>query len=618
MKNLIKRYSLILVDFIAIFTIYFISSFLTKGFTASEITPMFFTIAFVYTIFKLLVNFILGNYAILWMYKIRRNLVKLLITSFLVNVSLVTVYFTLKITNMDQISFNTMLVGFLVEFCYLFISRFSITYLLELSQNKKQEISIDVKKTIIVGAGQAGNLILDEIGHRKEYGYDIVGFIDDDEMKIGRSINTVDIYGPINSIANIIETKQITKVIIAIPSAPKARIQEIIDLIDMKNVNVSIVPDKTKLLDGSLQKHIRQVSIDDLLGRESISLNKTKLESFVKDKTVLVTGGGGSIGSEICRQVAALSPKQLIFLDIYENNLYSLKTELDMVYKDSKVKPNYIALIGSVRDQKRLEKVFEEYNPNIVFHAAAHKHVPLVEDSPLEAIKNNVVGTYNVAKQCNDFKVDKMVLISTDKAVNPTNIMGLTKRFCEMVVEAWNVESNHTKYSMVRFGNVLGSNGSVIPLFEKQIAAGGPVTVTHEEINRFFMTIPEACGLVIESGIYAEGGEKFILDMGQPVKIIDLAKKMIKLSGLTLGKDINIEVTGLRPGEKLYEELLLDYSKASKTPNEKIFIEKSRHPFSLKQIDEIIMHLTTAKFKSNKEILDILDKVEEKKQEVVK
>lgn len=385
--------------------------------------------------------------------------------------------------------------------------------------------------------------------------------------------------------------------------------KEVVNIIDYKDVTVEVLPDKTKLLQSNLQANLRKVEIADLLGRSPVELDKTKLNDFINDKTVLVTGGGGSIGSEIARQILDYNPKQLIIFDIYENTTYELKTELDMKYHKSEKKPNYLALIGSVRDVNRVEEIFKTYHPDIIFHAAAHKHVPLMEDSPYEAIKNNVRGTYNVAMMADKYKATKMVLISTDKAVNPTNVMGATKRFCEMVVEAWNKKSKNTNYSMVRFGNVLGSHGSVIPLFKKQIENGGPVTVTSAEINRFFMTIPEACGLVIQSGAYAKGGEKFILDMGQPVKIIDLAKNMIKLSGLELGKDIEIEITGLRPGEKLYEELLLKTANATKTENDKIFVEVSKHPFNLEKIEEIINHLLEIGH-DNKAVLEYLQELE--------
>ena len=357
-------------------------------------------------------------------------------------------------------------------------------------------------------------------------------------------------------------------------SKNNARIVEFTNSLDYKNIEVHVVPDQERILSNKDALHIRKIEIADLLGRDPIELDNDGLNDFINNKTILVTGGGGSIGSEICRQVLNYNPKCLIVFDIYENNVYELQTEINIKYRTHPElnKPRIEYLIGSVRDKKRLSEVFKEYKPNIVFHAAAHKHVPLMEDSPREAIKNNIMGTYNVAEYSMKYKVEKMVLISTDKAVNPTNVMGASKRFCEMVVEAFQSKSEYTSYSMVRFGNVLGSNGSVIPLFKSQIEKGGPLTVTSDKINRFFMTIPEACGLVIQSGAFAQGGEKFILDMGEPVKIIDLARKMIKLSGLEEGKDIDIVITGLRPGEKTYEELLLDKSKAEKTDNEKIFI----------------------------------------------
>ncbi|MFI3328887.1 MAG: nucleoside-diphosphate sugar epimerase/dehydratase [bacterium] len=612
-KTLYKL-TIILLDVVAIFLIYLLSSTITKNITPTELAPWFYLTICSFTAIKVFGNYIVGNYEILWMYRIRKNFVKMIQTCIVLNIIVSIIFMLLYYSDLTVMSYNIIVVSMLTEFSYIFISRFVITYFMDNYFDKDEKINIPTKRTLIIGAGSAGNMMLNEIANDK-FGYNVVGFVDDNVNKINTTINAVKIYGPINNINKIIKNLDVKEVILAMPTASPERIQEIIDLIDLKSVNLHITPDKNQILEGSISKTMRKVSISDLLGRESIELNKTKLKAFINNQTVLVTGGGGSIGSEICRQILEYNPKRLIIFDIYENSMYQLKTELDIFYRDKDEKPQYIALVGSVRDEKRLQTIFEDYSPNIVFHAAAHKHVPLMEDSPLEAIKNNIGGTYNVAKMCNQFRIDKMVLISTDKAVNPTNVMGTSKRFCEMVVEAWNEESAFTKYSMVRFGNVLGSNGSVIPLFEKQIAAGGPLTITHAEINRFFMTIPEACGLVIESLIYADGGEKFILDMGKPVKIMDLAKKMIKLSGLTLGTDIEIEITGLRPGEKLYEELLLDYSSAKKTPNKKIFIEKSNNPFNLKQIDEIIYVLNNTTFYENKEILNILDKVEEKKVE---
>lgn len=618
-KLLSSKYTVLIVDFIAIYLIYVVSSYLSSNFSHEHFIKFYFFVTIIiYAVFKILIYYLAGLYSIIWKYRIRRSLAKVLIISLIVNFALIFINLNLYllIPTIYSATWHTMLVAILMEFCYLFVSRYVLTWYFEDYVNRDTMVKpMRVRNTLIVGAGSAGNMILSEIGLEKAYGYNIVGFMDDDINKIGKILNATTVYGPISNVNVIIEQLKVEEVIIAIPSLDKKSLQNILDLINIEKINISIVPDKTQLLDGSLHKTMRKVSIDDLLGRDSIKLKESKLKEFIENKVVLVTGGGGSIGSEICRQVLSFNPKQLIIFDIYENNMYQLKTEFDMLYRNFEIVPNYICLIGSVRDKKRLEKVFEEYNPNIVFHAAAHKHVPLVEDSPYEAIKNNIGGTYNVAMYSDKYKVDKMVLISTDKAVNPTNVMGATKRFCEMTVEAWNEESKHTKYSMVRFGNVLGSNGSVIPLFERQIASGGPLTVTHKEITRFFMTIPEACGLVIESGIYASGGEKFILDMGKPIKISELAENMIKLSGLTLGVDIDIVYTGLRPGEKLYEELLLDTSKSTKTPNDKIFIEKTKNPFSLKRMDEIIKELNSKSFSSNKEILQILDRVEEEKVE---
>ncbi len=615
-KFLLYKHAVLLVDLVAIYLIYMLSSYLANNFSNNDFKGLFFSTIFVYTLIKVFTQYACGNYSIMWKYRIRRSLARVLFVAVIVNIILMLLNVLWKVPNLYSVTFPTMLVTGLTEFCYLFVSRYTLTWYFEVYHDRDtSKKPIKMKNTLILGAGSAGNMILSEIGLQKEFGYNVVGFMDDDVNKIGKILNATTVYGPISNVNQIVEQLKVEEIILAMPSAGTKGMRKVLDMIDMNKVNVSVVPDKSQLLDGSLHKTMRKVSIDDLLGRDAIDLNKEQLENFITGKTVLVTGGGGSIGSEICRQIIERNPKQLIIFDIYENNMYELKIEFDIKFKSFEEGniPKYIPLIGSVRDKKRLTKVFEEYKPNIVFHAAAHKHVPLMEDSPYEAIKNNVCGTYNVAQTCHEFKVDKMVMISTDKAVNPTNVMGTTKRFCEMVVEAWNEKSEHTKYSMVRFGNVLGSNGSVIPLFEKQIAAGGPLTVTHKEITRFFMTIPEACGLVIESGIYAQGGEKFILDMGQPIKIADLAENMIKLSGLTIGVDIDIVYTGLRPGEKLYEELLLDTSKATKTPNEKIFIEKTNNPFSVERIDELITELTNTTFKSNKDILNILDKIEVEK-----
>lgn len=366
--------------------------------------------------------------------------------------------------------------------------------------------------------------------------------------------------------------------------------KDIIWICQQTGVKTRILPSTEDLIEKQgIMNSLRDVEIEDLLGRDAIKLDNKNISTLIKDKNVLVTGGGGSIGSELCRQIMKYNPEKLIIFDIYENNLYDIELELKSKYPKQKIE----AIVGSVRDKKRLEDVFSEYKPSLVFHAAAHKHVPLMENNPLEAIKNNIFGTYNVVNCADKYETERFVLISTDKAVNPTNIMGASKRVCEMIVQAKNKVSN-TEYVAVRFGNVLGSNGSVIPLFKKQIANGGPVTVTHKDITRFFMTIPEAVGLILQAVTYAKGGEIFVLDMGEPVKIYDLAVSLIKLSGYEPDVDIPIQVTGLRPGEKLYEELLMAEEGLTATKHDKIFVSEPVHM----EIDEL------------KEKLDILDKLE--------
>ena len=609
-----KIYSMLLVlgDLFVFFCLCVLACLLiTKDF--NELDREFVISAILLSIGKVIAGFIAGNYNLLWRYSIRRNLVKLLITTFSIDLILLVLSMIPKIGYGTGFRTSIYIALMLMEFFYLTSSRFAISiYFSHFYKRKdKQKNDKALVNTLIIGAGSAGAMVLNEIANR-ENGFKVVAFLDDSQDKIGTIINNVKVYGPIDNINEYVKRFDIEKIIVAIPTAGMARMKEIVNIIDYKNVTVEILPDKTRLLQSNISANIRKVEVADLLGRTPIELDKSRLNSFINNKVVLVTGGGGSIGSEIARQVLEYNPRLLIIFDIYENSTYELKTELDIKYRNSEIKPEYLCLIGSVREKDRLEEIFAKYNPNIVFHAAAHKHVPLMEDSPYEAIKNNIMGTFNVAEMADKYKVEKMVLISTDKAVNPTNVMGATKRFCEMVVEAWNEHSQQTSYSMVRFGNVLGSNGSVIPLFRKQIEAGGPLTVTHPEINRFFMTIPEACGLVIQSGAYANGGEKFILDMGEPVKIVDLAKNMIKLSGLELGKDIDIEYTGLRPGEKLYEELLLKTANASKTENDKIFVEYCNNAFNLKEMKDIINHLVEIS-SDNGAILEYLKEIEIKK-----
>jgi len=426
----------------------------------------------------------------------------------------------------------------------------------------------DVIDVLMVGAGEGANVIIREINTNTNLNYNIVGMVDDDPQKQNLILNGSKVLGTIEQIPYIAKKYGVEQIIVAIPSASAARRKEILEICAETDCRVKIIPAMESMVDGKFDiKSVRNVSIEDLLGRETVHLDNAGISGYIKDKVIFVTGGGGSIGSELCRQIMKYEPEKLVIIDIYENNAYDLQMELNRLYPDNK--PD--VLIASVREMERLERIFEKYKPYIVFHAAAHKHVPLMEDSPGEAVKNNVFGTYNVAKCADKYEAKRFVMISTDKAVNPTNVMGATKRICEMIVQCMQ-QISKTEFVAVRFGNVLGSNGSVIPLFKRQIETGGPVTVTHRDITRFFMTIPEAAQLVLQAASYAKGGEIFVLDMGESVKIYDLAVNLIKLSGLRPGVDIQIEFTGLRPGEKLYEELLMNEEGLKNTSHEKIFI----------------------------------------------
>ena len=431
--------------------------------------------------------------------------------------------------------------------------------------------SSDVSRVLIIGGGNGGSMVINELYNNPQLNKVPVAIVDDDRSKIGRIMHGVPILDSTYEIESIVKKMKIDEIIFAIASINNERKQEILKICNQTKCRVRTIPGIYEIIDGKVDiKKIRDVEIKDLLGRKPVEVNLNEISRYITDKVVLVTGGGGSIGSELCRQIAANNPKMLIIVDIYENNAYEIEQELIRLYKGN---INLKTIIASIRDVKRMDRIFEQYNPNVVFHAAAHKHVPLMEVSPGEAIKNNVFGTKNIAELSHKYGVSRFVLISTDKAVNPTNIMGATKRAAEMIIQTMN-ECSKTEFVAVRFGNVLGSNGSVIPLFKKQIEEGGPITVTHPEIIRYFMTIPEAVQLVIQAGSMAKGGEIFILDMGQPVKILDLATNLIKLSGLEPGKDIKINYSGLRPGEKLYEELLMAEEGIIDTQHEKIFIGK--------------------------------------------
>ena len=427
-----------------------------------------------------------------------------------------------------------------------------------------------VYHTLVIGAGEAGSMIIQELKYSAHLNSKVVGVIDDNPHKKGKLIHGVRILGGREYILDAAKKYEVDEIILAIPSASPKVTRDILRICNQTTCKLKILPGMYQLIteDVSVSK-LRDVSIEDLLGRDPIKVDLESVRGFIEGRCIMVTGGGGSIGSELCRQIAKYKPSRLIIFDIYENNAYDIQQELKLNHPEL----NLTVLIGSVRNTSRIESVIETYRPDVIYHAAAHKHVPLMEDSPNEAIKNNVFGTYKTARAADKFGVKRFVLISTDKAVNPTNIMGASKRMCEMIIQTFNRYSK-TEYVAVRFGNVLGSNGSVIPLFKRQMAAGGPLTVTHPDIIRYFMTIPEAVSLVLEAGAFAKGGEIFVLDMGEPVKIADLAKNLIRLSGYTLGVDMDIKYTGLRPGEKLYEELLVKEEGIQKTDNNLIYIGK--------------------------------------------
>lgn len=481
-------------------------------------------------------------------------------------VILIKFLFKAPLMGYKEIVFATILIAVAIV-SYRVIIRFLLNEINPIEKERTER-----KNLLIIGAGEAANEIIKTVKNTMKGYYNIVGLIDDNPNKMNYAISGIKILGNRDDIAEICKQYKVDVIFFSISNIDNKNKKEILNICQETGVKIRVLPSVADIIKNkSLLQNLRDVEIEDLLGREPITLANENIGELIKGKSILVTGGGGSIGSELCRQIAKFNPSRLIIFDIYENNLYNIEMELKQNHYDEKFE--IVAIVGSVRDKKRLEQVFKKYNPYLVFHAAAHKHVPLMEVSPLEAIKNNVFGTYNVANYADKYSVKRFILISTDKAVNPTNIMGATKRMCEMIIQAFNKKSK-TEFAAVRFGNVLGSNGSVLPLFKKQIANGGPVTVTHRDITRFFMTIPEAVSLVLQAMSYAKGGEIFVLDMGEPVKIYDLAVSLIKLSGLEPNVDIPIEITGLRPGEKLYEELLMSEEGLQTTAHNKIFIGK--------------------------------------------
>lgn len=476
--------------------------------------------------------------------------------------------------------------------------------ILRMFQERRSGFREDARRnTMVVGAGEAGAMVIKEFQNSRYLDQKVCCVIDDNEAKQGKYLRGVQIMGTRNDIGFLARELNVDEIIVALPSVPQSEVREILQICQETGCKLKVMPGIYQMINGEVSvSRLRKVEIEDLLGREPIKLQVESVMGYVAGKTILVTGGGGSIGSELCRQIAAHNPKRLIIADIYENNAYDIQQELKQKYP----KLDLVVLIASVRNVHRINSIFETYRPEIVYHAAAHKHVPLMEDSPNEAIKNNVFGTYATAQAADRYGVSRFVLISTDKAVNPTNIMGASKRICEMIIQMMNHHSR-TDFVAVRFGNVLGSNGSVIPLFKKQIEQGGPVTVTHPDIIRYFMTIPEAVSLVLQAGAFAKGGEIFVLDMGEPVRIVDLAKNLIRLSGFRPYEDIDIQFTGLRPGEKLYEELLMSEEGLQETENKLIHIGKPielNEELFLKQLDEL-------KKISNEDSINIRKKVQE-------
>lgn len=519
------------------------------------------------TIMTLIVFAIARMYRGVWRHASSSELVNIILGNAVASAIQIVCAYMLKLTlprSSYLIYYFAMVMGTsCVRFSYVILNVFN-EKMVDLTGGKK---GINV---MLIGAGAAGTSILRETEESRYLNLKVKCIIDDNPAKQGKYLRGIPIVGTREDIPDKVEEYNIQEIIVAIPSLGNVKMKEILDICKETQCKTRIIPGIYQFINGDVSvSKLREVQIEDLLGREPIQVNLDEIMGYVQNKVIMVTGGGGSIGSELCRQIAAHNPKRLIILDIYENNAYDIQQELKRKYPDLDLE----VLIGSVRNTHRMNNIFEKYRPNIVYHAAAHKHVPLMEDSPNEAIKNNVFGTFKTAEAADRYGAEKFVLISTDKAVNPTNIMGASKRMCEMIVQMF-ARHSKTNFVAVRFGNVLGSNGSVIPLFKKQIAAGGPVTVTHPDIIRYFMTIPEAVSLVLQAGAYAKGGEIFVLDMGKPVKILDLATNLIKLSGYKVGEDIKIEFTGLRPGEKLYEELLMSEEGLQETDNKLIHIGK--------------------------------------------
>ncbi len=534
---------------------------------------LFWQTALIFTFIRLSIFFLAGLYRNLWQYASVRELIHIVAA---VSISTTAIYLA-SLFSFSLFPRSVYVISWLLQLLLIGGTRLGVRILQSMVHKKMEGYQ---KRVLIVGAGEAGAVVAGELKkNREDFYYKPVGFIDDNPEKKGKYLQGIKILGGREVLPEIIQSLKVDEVIVAIPSAPKKILKEIADICKNFPVRLKTLPGVYELIEGTVSlKALRDVNIEDLLGRDSVKLNMTEIAEYLEGKTVLVTGGGGSIGSELCRQVFKYRPQRLLIFGHGENSIFNIYRELLQNYPGKDIIP----LIGSVQDPARLEEVFSLYKPHVVFHAAAHKHVPLMEDNPKEAIKNNVFGTRNVAQAAGYYQAKYFVLVSTDKAVNPTSVMGATKRVAEMMVQAMSVGSS-TRFCAVRFGNVLGSRGSVVPLFREQIAAGGPVTVTHPEMVRYFMTIPEAVQLIIQAGAMGRKGEIFVLDMGEPVKIVDLATDLIRLSGFEPGRDIDIVFSGIRPGEKLYEETLTEMEGVTSTRHEKIYIAQPNGLESFKE-----------------------------------
>lgn len=604
-KLLYRRTCLIIYDIISVIGASYLALLMRYSFNISEIPDYFLEPINRFLIFNILITlfvlYLFRMYHSLWAFAGETELQNLVISCCISAVcySIGIQFFKIRGKQAVPASYYFLYVFLLISF--IFVSRFSYRFFRSLKhkqQNKNNGISV-----MVIGAGEAANVIIKEIVNSNFSTMVIRCIIDDDSGKWGRFIQGIKVVGGRDKIIECADIFGIDEIIVAMPSISRKQMSEILDICKETNCKLRSLPGMYQLVNGEVSvSKLRDVEVEDLLGREPIEVDLDSILGYVQGKKVLVTGGGGSIGSELSRQIASHKPAQLIIVDIYENSAYDIQQELQTDYPEL----NLVVLIASVRNTNRVNWIFENYKPDIVYHAAAHKHVPLMENSPNEAVKNNVFGTWKTAQAAAMNGTKRFVMISTDKAVNPTNIMGASKRICEMIIQTFNKHYD-TEFVAVRFGNVLGSNGSVIPLFKKQIMAGGPVTVTHPDIIRYFMTIPEAVSLVLQAGAYAKGGEIFVLDMGKPVKILDLAKNLIRLSGYRVDEDIKIEFTGLRPGEKLYEELLMAEEGLTETANKLIHVGK---PIEIDEM-KFFVQLKELKEASKNESADIRAMIKE-------